>query len=165
MKYVYGLGLFLLLVLLVSCATESANNFEDGGNEQVIIIGGEDTIQSNQELCEFYGGLWNSDYDECTNIASDDCIAIGGTFNECASPCRHDEDENAPCILMCLQLCTFDEQNIIPDQQELNFCNDDADCVNLCSGCYNVENAPGIDCAGLPVGTCTCEEKLCTHKG
>ena len=64
------------------------------------------TTTSNGEKCTARGGIWSEQYKECTGINRTSCRAIGGTFNECASACRHDPGATV-CIMMCVAVCTF----------------------------------------------------------
>ena len=61
---------------------------------------------SPEGKCVNSGGTWSKEYKECAGVDSDVCSAIGGTFNECASACRHNPKAEA-CIMMCVQICTF----------------------------------------------------------
>ncbi|MCB9809402.1 S-layer homology domain-containing protein [Candidatus Peribacteria bacterium] len=56
--------------------------------------------------CVAAGGNWLSAYSECEYGDESFCSTWGGSFNDCASPCRHDEDA-AVCILMCVATCQF----------------------------------------------------------
>lgn len=56
--------------------------------------------------CEQNGGTWSEQYKECTGIDQTTCSAIKGTFNECASACRHDPNAQV-CTLQCVLVCTF----------------------------------------------------------
>ncbi|MBT7928773.1 hypothetical protein HN682_02485, partial [Candidatus Peregrinibacteria bacterium] len=56
-----------------------------------------------------------------------------------------------------------EEGDDVPEEDEPISCQTDVDCVNLCSGCYHQDDAPVIDCAGLPYGDCSCVEGQCTH--
>jgi hypothetical protein len=59
---------------------------------------------SNARKCTSKGGTWSEQYKECTGIDSDSCRAIGGSYDECASPCRNDPNAQV-CIMMCVQVC------------------------------------------------------------
>ena len=57
-----------------------------------------------------------------------------------------------------------DDQDAADQGDELdivNSCQTTNDCINLCSGCFHVAEVPVIDCAGLPVGDCICQENIC----
>ncbi len=63
------------------------------------------SVNSNSDTaCTNAGGTWNETYKECGGINEAQCKSIGGTFDECASPCRHDPNATQ-CILMCVQIC------------------------------------------------------------
>lgn len=46
----------------------------------------------------------------------------------------------------------------------LAMCQTDADCLNLCSGCYTASSTPEVDCAAMPSGTCACVANICTKQ-
>jgi hypothetical protein len=64
------------------------------------------TTSSTGQKCAAQGGTWSEQYKECTGVGESSCKAIGGTFNECASPCRNDPKAQA-CIMMCVSVCTL----------------------------------------------------------
>lgn len=61
---------------------------------------------SDEGKCVNRGGQWSREYKECVGVDQKSCIAIGGNFNECASPCRNDPNAEV-CIMMCVQVCEF----------------------------------------------------------
>jgi len=65
------------------------------------------TNSNLQTSCELYGGRWIPEHNECEWFIDDNCAKFGGTYNDCASPCRHDPDAKA-CSKKCVQICTFD---------------------------------------------------------
>ncbi len=56
------------------------------------------------DRCMASGGTWSAQYSECGGINNATCENIGGTFEECASPCRHDPNAMV-CVAMCAQIC------------------------------------------------------------
>ncbi len=64
------------------------------------------STRTTADKCTFAGGTWSEEYKECVEIGSDICTEMDGTFNECASPCRHNPEAEV-CITMCVQVCTF----------------------------------------------------------
>ncbi len=62
------------------------------------------TSQANSERCISKGGIWIQKYRECSGVGGEICEAIGGTYNGCASACRHDPPGRA-CIMMCVEVC------------------------------------------------------------
>ena len=50
-------------------------------------------------------GVWREDYKECEFMSLPTCEALGGRYNGCASPCRHQPGQ--ACITMCVPVCTF----------------------------------------------------------
>lgn len=59
---------------------------------------------SKAQKCFAQGGTWSEEYGECTGVSSGACSAIGGTFDECESPCRHNPKAEA-CIMLCVAVC------------------------------------------------------------
>jgi len=56
------------------------------------------------DICTKNGGVYDNKNKECLGIDQNTCEGIGGTFNECASPCRHDPEAEI-CVLSCEILC------------------------------------------------------------
>ena len=61
---------------------------------------------SNRELCRRENGTWLEDYDECEGLDRDVCEEADGTYDNCASACRHDPTAGA-CIQLCVEVCSF----------------------------------------------------------
>jgi hypothetical protein len=59
---------------------------------------------SKEKACTSKGGTWSQEYRECAGVDGATCTSIGGTYNECASACRHNPKAEA-CIMMCVQVC------------------------------------------------------------
>lgn len=57
------------------------------------------------EACTAIGGTWLSEHQECETGEQAWCEARDGTFDPCASACRHSDSE--VCIAMCMPLCSF----------------------------------------------------------
>ncbi len=62
--------------------------------------------ESNGVSCKENGGDWSAVYKECGGVDAKVCASIGGTFNECASACRHDPKAEV-CTMQCVQVCEF----------------------------------------------------------
>lgn len=58
--------------------------------------------------CQSAGGNWIEQYQECEMINNDWCKENNGTFNECASACRHDLEAEI-CTLQCVFVCEFNQ--------------------------------------------------------
>jgi hypothetical protein len=56
--------------------------------------------------CKGRGGVWNQEYHECAGVSEIACTAIQGTWNECASACRH-QPEAQMCTMQCELICEF----------------------------------------------------------
>ena len=65
-----------------------------------------------QLACERTGGRWLTKYQECEIQSSVEglnaitCKSLGGKFDECASPCRHNPDSDI-CMSSCDMVCKF----------------------------------------------------------
>lgn len=69
-----------------------------------------DTPLLQESLCNQNQGTWQSEYTECENISKGTCEQAGGTYLECESACRHNEDfneETTMCIQICVPVCKF----------------------------------------------------------
>lgn len=66
----------------------------------------DDTTDTTRAQCSNAGGTWVEKFNECENIDQLECQEAGGTFNACASPCRHDPDAEA-CAMVCVGVCTL----------------------------------------------------------
>ena len=47
-------------------------------------------------------GTWNSD-----GLNKEKCEEMGGKFDNCTSPCRHDPRPGKICPLVCVRVCKF----------------------------------------------------------
>ncbi len=56
--------------------------------------------------CLANNGQWLNKYQECENVSEQSCKVMGGTFNSCASACRH-QSLDILCIQMCVPVCQF----------------------------------------------------------
>lgn len=56
--------------------------------------------------CTSMGGQWDAEHSECLGVGANTCAEIGGTWNECASACRHDPAAEM-CTLQCVLVCQF----------------------------------------------------------
>jgi hypothetical protein len=65
-------------------------------------------------LCTEQNGKWIEEYSECEGGGDATwCQTYGGTFNECASACRHNPDAEI-CTLQCVLVCSFAEAGTKP---------------------------------------------------
>jgi hypothetical protein len=58
------------------------------------------------QACRDAGGDWLSQYNECEGVRKAWCESRGGTYNSCASACRHSADTDF-CTEQCVQVCSF----------------------------------------------------------
>jgi len=64
--------------------------------------------------CMRVEGIWLTQVNECEYMEQSACENAGGTFNECGSACRHEEDA-VVCTLECVPYCDFEDVDIAPD--------------------------------------------------
>ncbi len=96
--------------------TQSCQQFLWGGCQGVVPFNTLEQCQQtceqprssdHQSLCEQLGGQWLDQYQECENIKDQDCTQIlGGTYDSCASACRHQPSTRA-CIQVCVPVCSL----------------------------------------------------------
>jgi hypothetical protein len=60
-----------------------------------------------EQACLDEGGIFIAEQDECEDISEDACTDLGGTYDSCASACRH-EPADAICTAQCVLVCSFD---------------------------------------------------------
>jgi len=61
---------------------------------------------TNAQACRGSGGDWLSQHNECEGVQQSWCESRGGTYNSCASACRHNPDADF-CTEQCVQVCSF----------------------------------------------------------
>ena len=61
---------------------------------------------SEKTACEAQTGEWIDSAKECVGITKEQCEAVGGNFNECASACRNDPNAEM-CTMQCVLVCEF----------------------------------------------------------
>ncbi len=83
---------------------ELDGNYPDAGGWCVRV---NDTPVVKNSTCTDIGGTWSGEHRECIQIDEDQCATIGGTFNACASPCRHETNKDIVCIQMCVAVCSL----------------------------------------------------------
>jgi hypothetical protein len=65
-----------------------------------------------EKACTDAAGNYLALFKECENVSSAACTAMGGTFEECASACRH-EPEAAICTAHCVPVCSFGTDSVV----------------------------------------------------
>jgi hypothetical protein len=100
-KYIYfGISVAISMVLLILTFV-LMNKI---ANEIIKLEGfGEN---SSEEVCNLSSGKWLPESKECEGISKVQCEQSGGTFEECASACRHNPDAEF-CIAMCVPVCKY----------------------------------------------------------
>ena len=61
------------------------------------------TADEKQAGCLLLDGTFN-EYNECLGLDQNQCLSLGGEFNECASACRNDPNAEI-CTLQCVVTC------------------------------------------------------------
>lgn len=56
--------------------------------------------------CQQAGGDWLAEHNECERVQENWCTQRGGSYNDCASACRHDPDAEF-CTQQCVFVCSF----------------------------------------------------------
>ena len=62
--------------------------------------------EANEQACLDAGGTYIAEHNECENISAAACEERGGTFDECASACRHMPTDTM-CTAQCVPVCSF----------------------------------------------------------
>jgi hypothetical protein len=99
LKQIYSFILTILIGVIILAGIYGLDRYyvdqEDHNN----------SISKNlEEMCSILGGSYLMEYSECVGITLEKCNSMSGTFNECASPCRH-ENETEFCIQSCDTVC------------------------------------------------------------
>lgn len=74
----------------------------------------DDTSDSEQnslaQACQQAGGDWLAEHNECEGVVGNEgeswCTSRGGSYNDCASACRHNPDADF-CTQQCVFVCSF----------------------------------------------------------
>jgi hypothetical protein len=61
---------------------------------------------ATEKVCTDAGGKYLALFNECENVSSAACTAMGGAYNECASACRH-APEAVMCTAQCVPVCSL----------------------------------------------------------
>jgi hypothetical protein len=59
-----------------------------------------------EKACVDAGGKYLAAFKECENVSEASCKAMSGSYNECASACRH-LPESVMCTAQCVPVCSF----------------------------------------------------------
>ena len=60
------------------------------------------------DYCEARGGKYLPDFNECEGLAQVVCEELGGSYQACASACRHDPNyPDVACIEVCVPVCAL----------------------------------------------------------
>jgi hypothetical protein len=72
-----------------------------------------DSITRARTACEQNRGKWLPEFNECDGGLGNNglnqaaCTALGGTYNSCASRCRHSTLTQGSCTAECIKVCKF----------------------------------------------------------
>jgi len=110
--YIIGVFLLALVAAATGCDVEEIDEREipmEETEEKEEIEEKEEAEEVTEiaELCEQLGGTWIDHANECEYIGEQECEALGGIFDGCASACRHDPDAEI-CIAVCVPVCYFE---------------------------------------------------------
>ncbi|OGM29883.1 hypothetical protein A3D84_05900 [Candidatus Woesebacteria bacterium RIFCSPHIGHO2_02_FULL_42_20] len=105
--------------ILITYAIEDPNNnsYETTLNQILSTFGFLGTPDENEAIrksCKSAQGYWLEEYNECASPGGnyfkagydEECLKLGGKFQDCVSPCRHDLIKNN-CETVCVQVCKF----------------------------------------------------------
>jgi hypothetical protein len=104
-KYILIVAVFLILVFVLTAGSgkDQINNNPEPAEE----VETDNTKEGNiKAACMSAGGTYDDTYSECMGINDGLCTALGGTWQECASACRHDPSAEF-CTMQCVQVCEF----------------------------------------------------------
>lgn len=89
-------------------ATTFSNKCEADNAGAKFLYEGEckDEKPNPEGACLSFDGNWLADFNECEGMSKDQCENLGGTYNECASACRHNP-EAVVCTQQCVFVCEF----------------------------------------------------------
>ena len=88
----------LLALLLVACGRPATDGSRGISLEESMAL---------EQACTEADGKFLAEHNECEDVSEDACQEMEGTFDECASSCRH-EPADAVCVMVCVPLCTFE---------------------------------------------------------
>jgi len=69
------------------------------------------------QACNQNQGVWLSGFNECENISKEICTSFNGSFNECASSCRHEVEDI--CTTDCVKVCIFPKDLFRKEETEV----------------------------------------------
>jgi antitoxin component of MazEF toxin-antitoxin module len=105
------LALVIIAVLALLAAVISSQNNTNQNNNDV----NSGTQLNLIEYCESNNGTWIDETKECEGLSEAMCTAREGVFNECASACRNNPEQDV-CTLQCVIVCDFDQDSEITVQ-------------------------------------------------
>jgi hypothetical protein len=88
----------LLALLLVACGRSEPDESRGITLEESMAL---------EQACSEANGKFLAEHNECEDISEEACKEMEGTFDECASSCRH-EPADAVCVMVCVPLCSFE---------------------------------------------------------
>lgn len=119
-------------------------------------------IDDKEQMCIFNNGNWINSAQECEGISKDDCVEMGGKFNECASACRNDPKAEI-CTMQCVLVCEFEEK----ETEEPKICTREYNPVCGIDGITYSNKCMAGDVEINHLGECYSDEqkKACELKG
>jgi hypothetical protein len=82
-----------------------------------------------EKACTAASGKYLALFNECENVSRAACTTMGGTFDGCASACRH-APEAAICTAQCVPVCSFGTASAAkqPEAVMVQFSNGSLEC-------------------------------------
>ncbi len=79
---------------------------ENAGAKNLVDGACVDETPNPEGACLSFDGLWLEESQECEGMAPEQCEALGGSYQDCASACRNNPEAEI-CTLQCIQVCQF----------------------------------------------------------
>lgn len=99
------------LLVTLSSSTEgppaAGDPAADAGDSDTSDNDGDDGSSGVAQACSDAGGTWLAEHNECEYVSAEWCSQYNGTFQECASACRHDPEADV-CTMQCVPVCQLE---------------------------------------------------------
>lgn len=102
--------MFILLTIIIASSFLLACTGIKQPADQINETDDQTPALSLKEQCEGANGTWIAEHEECEGISESACKEMNGSFNECASACRH-EPEDTICTTQCVLVCEFNQDD------------------------------------------------------
>ena len=88
--------LLVLMTLLAACSRSESDEAPEAQDSVAL-----------EQACLDEGGIFIAEHNECEDISEAACTTMGGSYESCASACRH-EPADVMCTAQCVQVCSLD---------------------------------------------------------